>query len=259
MPVTNYYSIGGEILGEGDGANGRDYLPDAQGNLTGMQNVSGIVSTSYSPFGRGAAPSGSTMGWLGAAGYRPTGLQPSTHYVRARHYSSAQARWLSVDLLWPHETPYTYADNAPVLRVDPSGLAPCPMWLAALIGGISCGSVSVSTWDICDRCGGGLGGWCACEGSLDYQLCISGTYIGNLYKNCEVTSCTPKSECSTGPFQHLASCKHCRCKDRGSCPLTGQIKLPNKTVTISTGVITGTETISWSESKSPVTLLLCDI
>ncbi len=72
--------------------------------------------------------------YKGSHGYVDTGFarQFVSHYVRARHYSSAQGMWTSVDPLWPGELAYGYVGNRVTVGVDPSGrqtglpIPPCP-------------------------------------------------------------------------------------------------------------------------------------
>ena len=103
MPVTNYYSVEGEIIGEASGGVRTDYLTDALGSVTGTVNQSASVVNTYryKPYGTTLAKTGTgndpIFGWVGSAGYAKTGKAHSEVYVRARHYSSASGRWTSKD------------------------------------------------------------------------------------------------------------------------------------------------------------------
>ncbi len=68
--------------------------------------------------------SGKTFTWLGGWGYRQTGVEWSSVYVRARHYSPGLSNWTSVDPLWPAEMPYGYVEGRVMTASDPSGMKP---------------------------------------------------------------------------------------------------------------------------------------
>src|SRR5687768_3027800 len=104
MPITNYYSENGELVGEKVGTNARvDYLTDALGNVTATLNQSGqIVNTyRYKPYGAQLAKTGAgadpAFRWVGAEGYRQTSKKYSDVYVRARHYDEREGRWSTND------------------------------------------------------------------------------------------------------------------------------------------------------------------
>jgi RHS repeat-associated protein len=69
--------------------------------------------------------SGIPFNYVGSAGYRRTGRAHSSHYVRARHLSSQDARWTTVDLLWPRQNVYSYVLGNPSSNFDSSGLSTC--------------------------------------------------------------------------------------------------------------------------------------
>ena len=50
------------------------------------------------------------MGWVGSFGYRRTVNPHAEQYIRARHYSYTDARWITKDPLWPNEPAYEYDD-----------------------------------------------------------------------------------------------------------------------------------------------------
>lgn len=52
----------------------------------------------------------------------------STHYVRARHYSTVNRLWTTVDPLWPGENTYVYSSSNPCSISDYTGATPGP-WL----------------------------------------------------------------------------------------------------------------------------------
>src|SRR5690242_12329602 len=53
MPLTNYYSVSGELLGEKSGGARTDYLTDGLGNITATVNQAGALVNRYSyrPYG----------------------------------------------------------------------------------------------------------------------------------------------------------------------------------------------------------------
>jgi RHS repeat-associated protein len=130
MPITNYFSINGELIGEKVGTNARtDYLTDALGYVTATLNTSGaIVNTyRYKPDGAQLAKTGAgadpTFRWVGNQGYRQTGKKYSDVYVRARHYDERGGRWTANDPLDLADgiNVYAYARCTPTTFDDPSG------------------------------------------------------------------------------------------------------------------------------------------
>jgi RHS repeat-associated protein len=69
---------------------------------------------------------GKTFTWLGGWGYRQTGVEWSSVYMRARHYSRGLSNWTSIDPLWPSEMAYGYVEGRVMTGVDPSGLDAVP-------------------------------------------------------------------------------------------------------------------------------------
>src|SRR5579862_1267461 len=134
MPVTNYYTVDGEILGEQTTGNSRiDYLTDALGNVTATVNTSGqVVNTyKYKPYGALLSKTGSgadpSFQWVGSQGYRQTGKKYSDVYVQARHYDSLNGRWTTKDPIgfeWDDWNLYSYVQQRPVGWADPAGLVP---------------------------------------------------------------------------------------------------------------------------------------
>lgn len=128
MPVTNYYTVNGEIIGEQTTGQERiDYLTDPLGNVTATidQNAKVLNRYTYKPFGEvlsktGTAPDPKFL-WVGAHGYRQTGKKYAEVYIRARSYDTRTGRWTSRDPLWPRQPGYIYAASSPVVFSDPSG------------------------------------------------------------------------------------------------------------------------------------------
>ena len=130
MPVTNYYNVGGQIVGEKpSGGNRRDYLTDALGSVVGTVTSTGAVENTYryKPYGgllaRTGVASDPSFLWVGSQGYRQTGKKYSDVYVRARHYSSDVGRWTTRDPIGYDDgwNQYGYVHGNPILLGDPSG------------------------------------------------------------------------------------------------------------------------------------------
>jgi len=129
MPVTNYNTLNGELLGETGPGGRRFYGKDALGSVVATENKNGTLENTYryKPYGgllskTGSAPDPRFM-WTGSTGSRTTGASYAEQYNRARHYGSRQAGWTSVDPLWPHSHSYVYCGGSPVCFTDSSGLS----------------------------------------------------------------------------------------------------------------------------------------
>ncbi len=125
-----YYYVDGVMICYSDENGHKDVLTDALGNITGEVDETGELTyqARYSPLGKTISSSGSSssgFGWVGAHGYRQTGLTGASHYVRARHYSFVSGIWTTVDPRWPDEMAYGYAECNPLLLIDPTGQATC--------------------------------------------------------------------------------------------------------------------------------------
>ncbi|MGV3618147.1 MAG: RHS repeat domain-containing protein [Fimbriimonas sp.] len=120
--------MAGHILGEQNGSQRLDYLPDALGNIVAAVDQAKMVqhTARYKPYGAELAITGIApmFGWIGTLGYCRTGLACAEIYVRARHYGINGGRWNSVDPLWPYEAAYIYVRGKVVAVSDPSGLGP---------------------------------------------------------------------------------------------------------------------------------------
>jgi RHS repeat-associated protein len=117
------------LLGE-DGPNGKvGYLTDALGSVVTTVNKSGTVLNEYryKPYGAQLSKSGTApdpaFTWAGVEGYRQTGLNHADSYIRKRHYSSLESRWVTVDSLWPEASQYGYVGGRPTNQADYSGNA----------------------------------------------------------------------------------------------------------------------------------------
>ena len=130
MPNTNYYIVEDQIISYKIGGGRKDFLTNALGSITGETDETGELTYQprYSPLGKTISSNGvssSVFGWLGALGYRETGLNVVSHYVRARHYSDVAGGWATTDPLWPDESAYVYVDGNVTNATDPSGLGFC--------------------------------------------------------------------------------------------------------------------------------------
>jgi RHS repeat-associated protein len=127
MPVVNYHSANGRLIGETTSGVRTDYMSDALGSVTGTLNASqAVVNTyRYKPYGELLAKTGSAADpafmWNGTTQSRRTGLAFSGQYNRARHYGTRQGQWTTVDPLWPSERAFVYVSGNPVRWTDPSG------------------------------------------------------------------------------------------------------------------------------------------
>jgi len=130
-----YLSVDGEIFGEVSGGVVNFYDRDALGSVVAIEDGAGnTVSTiEYKPFGdvrtyTGENPLSSPRRflWCGTHGYRfnERYAQYTSHYVRARHYSSLQGKWSTVDPLYPTERAYGYVENKVTTIIDFDGTKP---------------------------------------------------------------------------------------------------------------------------------------
>ncbi len=128
MPVTNYYTVYGEIIGEHTTGQSRlDYLCDALGSVVATVDQTQTVKSTarYKPYGADLATAGTQpcYGWVGSFGSRKTGRPYSEIYNQARHLGCATGRWTTVDPIWPLQPAFSYVENSPTSHVDPSGFA----------------------------------------------------------------------------------------------------------------------------------------
>jgi RHS repeat-associated protein len=100
------------------------------GHVAALMNSTGtiVAGYDYAPFGTETAINdGQPLRFMGRELDFSTGL----HYVRARWYDAALARFISEDPIGLNGgfNTYAYAGNDPVNQRDPSGLGPeCPAW-----------------------------------------------------------------------------------------------------------------------------------
>ncbi|QYK53630.1 MAG: hypothetical protein KF824_01770 [Fimbriimonadaceae bacterium] len=152
-----YYSVDGVIIGEhrSGETSSRDYLHDHLGNVVAVfQDDWEIGMASYDPSGEFLTNwnmSDYRFAWNGAHGYRSTGLEWSSHYVRARHYSFMDGAWTTRDPLWPNEMPYGYVEGMAMSRIDPSGMDVHPGTRPS--GGVGCTPAwNAYIYEFCNSC-----------------------------------------------------------------------------------------------------------
>jgi RHS repeat-associated protein len=165
----------------------------------------------FSPYGAGATSTGEPgrFGWIGSYGYRDAawtnGNHPATNYltsyVRARHYSRYQARWTTVDPLYPDESSYGYVGGRPVSLTDIRGLGPCFKVDkdCAKFGPPFSGFESKAK-EACEKFVNCLNNK-ACKEKL--QKCVSkyecsSTLLGDMKKKCDGTHCVDIWCCKKG-------------------------------------------------------------
>lgn len=101
MPVTNYHTVDGEIIGDETSGTQTDYLTDAQGSVTATVNQSAnVVNTyRYKPFGSQLAKTGAgsdpRFQFLGAHGVDSTGRSVTTHFDRDDVLCSVEGQFLT--------------------------------------------------------------------------------------------------------------------------------------------------------------------
>ncbi len=128
MPVISYHSLNGRIRSQVH-SDGRKVplLPDALGTVVATQSGTSAGRTYRStPYGSTLQETGVNVRprneWVGSLGYRRTDMKHAEQHVRARHYSSTDGRWSTVDQLWPFCQAFVYAVGSPTKYVDPQGL-----------------------------------------------------------------------------------------------------------------------------------------
>ena len=125
MSVTSYTVIDGEIVSENRNGFQSDYIPDSLGSTVALVNASHQITDTFTywPFGELRSHIGTSITaytYCGTLGYRSDSIG---YYVRARELKASQARWLTVDPIWPAMFAYAYAQANIVTLTDRSGLA----------------------------------------------------------------------------------------------------------------------------------------
>jgi len=129
MSTTYYYTVDNEIIGEHTlGQSRLDYLTDGLGSVVATVDQTLTVKSTarYKPYGADLAMTGTqpSYGWAGSSGrYRRTGRPHSDIYAEARHNSTIDGRWTTVDPLWPDQASHNYARSNPTTVIDPTGMS----------------------------------------------------------------------------------------------------------------------------------------
>lgn len=130
MPVVNYHTVNGQMVGQSTGTEFTQYLTDALGSVTATVNGKRVTNTyRYKPYGERLAKTGAgpdpAFQWAGDTGSWVTGRSWAEQYNQARHYGTRQSSWTSVDPIWPTGWPYSYVEGNPATLKDPAGLSSC--------------------------------------------------------------------------------------------------------------------------------------
>ena len=126
------YAYGLGLVSQVSAAGSAYYNFDLTGNTTQLTGAGGAVVDSYSylPFGELLSSTGSAANPFTFNGqYGAMGLGNGLFSMRNRVYDSGLGRFTSVDplnVLGGDVDLYTFAENAPVEYVDPTGMAPFP-------------------------------------------------------------------------------------------------------------------------------------
>ncbi|MFI7650345.1 RHS repeat-associated core domain-containing protein [Micromonospora sp. NPDC049460] len=128
---TRYYTFGDKLIASRNTATGLTWTyTDHQGTQHTTINATthAVTTRRQDPYGQ---PRGTTPTWPNTLGFVGGDKDPSglTH-LGAREYDPTLGRFISVDPLQDLATPqqwhgYSYADNSPITRSDPSGLKSC--------------------------------------------------------------------------------------------------------------------------------------
>ncbi len=130
MAMSVYYeNLDGELISENRGGTETFYTSDTLGSVIECRDDTGtkIYGAEYWAYGEVRITNGSNPSpwfFVGTLGYH--GVNFVGTYVRRRVLKPQQARWATVDPLWPEESAYAYVDNDPLGQEDPSGARPCP-------------------------------------------------------------------------------------------------------------------------------------
>ena len=121
--IVNMYDYGPDGITSKETSNGDKtlYLKNAHGDVVGMSDTNGNVSTNYryDAFGNVLSESmPDRFGYCGEFFDNESGLV----YLRNRYYDSTTGRFITEDPVKDGLNWYSYCGNSPILNVDPSGL-----------------------------------------------------------------------------------------------------------------------------------------
>lgn len=103
------------------------YVTDMRGSVVAIVNESGTVTHKYQydEFGKVVQKQEANYNPFQYVGkYGVMYLNDHLYYMRARHYDPTIGRFLSEDPIWSTNL-YPYADNNPIMGIDPEGLVNC--------------------------------------------------------------------------------------------------------------------------------------
>ena len=120
----DYTIVNGQVFSENRGGTKRDYVPDPLGNTVALLDDTQAIANAFSYWSYGELQSGDASAtkylYVGGPGGR---RQASGAYsFRYRQEQPEHGRWMTVDLLWPSASAFTYAATSPATRTDPLGL-----------------------------------------------------------------------------------------------------------------------------------------
>ena len=127
--VTTFSTVDAQILDSETGGSESLLVPDPLGSVVKVLDASGnqVYDAAYWPYGEIRDTVGvndTSWGYVGTQGYHFDSSRRL--YVRARVLDPVMGRWYTVDPLWPTEQAFEYANSAPTILTDPSGLACTP-------------------------------------------------------------------------------------------------------------------------------------
>lgn len=129
-PVTHYYYVYGAdgLISRIDGTSGATqyYHYDYRGSTTAITNSSGVITHNYAydPFGKILVANETNYNRFRYVGkYGVQYDSPRKYYMRARNYDPTIGRFISEDPIWNLNL-YNYADNNPIMKIDPKGTFP---------------------------------------------------------------------------------------------------------------------------------------
>jgi len=105
------------------------YHSDHLGSSAFITSENGYATQflAYQPFGETLAEQQNSTGYYSPFKFSAKEKDPETgySYFGARYYSPELSVWLGVDPMsddYPHQNPYAYCSNNPVMRIDPTGM-----------------------------------------------------------------------------------------------------------------------------------------
>jgi RHS repeat-associated protein len=117
-------------------------------SLVTDQSGAGIGETLYSEYGERVAHAGAADSAIGFTG-NWTDSATGFVYLRARDYDPSTAQFISIDpVVGSTHQPYAYADNQPLVNVDPLGLFPWTTRNITVIIGLIADLVPVYGWAV---------------------------------------------------------------------------------------------------------------